>query len=251
MEQRATRDKRERRSSKVYSAPPNRRDKYWPGRKDKTFRSNWKNTVAQIIIGEAAKGARAQSEHFFIKHIVAISSSFLTDDTCGLSRHLTLPTDASFDAAEEPEDYGIKEEEDIEDMKTPKVNKPPMPPGPKVSKNESATSYVDDHLGGSFRGMSLNRTPSYSLDTIRPYQMKTYVQDNKNRIDVEVHLGGYVGNDNEDGIKTDVVDNGMSLSVNIGTIKAFADPKRHQAQLGVNFHPNDCVILLLRTHCRR
>jgi len=139
-----------------------------------------------------------------------------------------LPTDASFDAAEEPEDYGIKEEEDIEDMKmTPKVNKPPMPPGPKVSKNESATSYVDDHLGGSFQGMSLNRTPSYSLDTIRPYQMKTYVQDNKNRIDVEVHLGGYVGNDNEDGIKTNVVDNGMSLSVNIGTVKAFADPKRH------------------------
>jgi len=175
---------------------------------------------------------------FFIKHIVAISSSFLTDDTCGLSRHLTLPTDASFDAAEEPEDYGIKEEEDIEDMKmTPKVNKPPMPPGPKVSKNESATSYVDDHLGGSFQGMSLNRTPSYSLDTIRPYQMKTYVQDNKNRIDVEVHLNGYV--DDEDGIKTEVVDNGKSLSVSIGTIEAFTDPKRHQAQLGGNIHLND------------
>lgn len=37
------------------------RDKYWPGRSDRTFLSNWKTTVANILTQESWKGKRAKA----------------------------------------------------------------------------------------------------------------------------------------------------------------------------------------------
>lgn len=122
----------------------------------------------------------------------------------------------------------------------PKVKKPPMPmptPKAKVPKKDSTTEFVDNHLGGTFQGMSLTDSDSYGVNVTSGFLLYYYVQGNKNILEAEICFGGYVSG--EDAVKTEVSDDGMNLYVTKGIHKSFADPKRRQAQLGRNYHKDN------------
>lgn len=147
---------------------------------------------------------------------------------------LLLSTDTP-ETAEESDDYVSEEEEETEDIKMPpKAKKPPMST-PKVPKKHSTTEFVDNHLGGTFQGMSL--TPSYTVDSYTGYQLTQYVQGNKNILEVEICFGTYIRG--EDGVKIEVSDDEMNLHVTKAMHKSFADRKRRQIQLGRKYHIDD------------
>lgn len=97
----------------------------------------------------------------------------------------------------------------------------------------SATA--DEDLARSLRDTHIHK--DHSLKNVVPFKISTYPRDDRNLVEVELQLGGFVRD--ESAIQAVVAEDGNSLNATVGSHKHFANEARMGKQLGPNFHEDD------------